>query len=298
MPPDPLGVSCVIPVYNEAPVIVETLRGVRDAFAASGRPFEIIVVDDGSTDDGGSVAEACEVAPRVIRHRVNRGYGAAIKSAVRVAEHPWIFILDADGTYPPEEIPLLLAALDEEPGLEMIVGQREQTVQTDHATRVVAKRILTGLASYLAGEKIPDLNSGMRLMRKAGVERFWPLLPDGFSLTTTITLASLCSGLPVRFVPITYRKRKGVSKIRPIHDMINFISLILRTMIYFKPLKVFAPASFVFTGAAFAVVILSKILPPHQVMDVTSLFLFITGLQCLLIGFMADLILKIIGTRA
>jgi len=293
-PPD--GISCIIPVFNESPSIEATVRGAAAALDQAGRTWEIIVVDDGSTDASLEAAGGSGVQFRSIRHERNLGYGAAIKSGIRRAAHPWILIIDADGTYPTEEIGGLIAALDENESLDMIVGRRTQTRETDGFFRLQGKAMLTALANFLSGERIPDLNSGRRLMRRSLVERYWPVLPNGFSLTTSVTLSMHCSGAMVTYVPIEYRAREGKSKIRPMRDTANFIALILRTIVYFNPLKVFVPLSIAFVVAAFATALISEFMT-GQVMDVTALFLFIAGLQMLLIGVIADLILKLTGMR-
>jgi hypothetical protein len=134
-------------------------------------------------------------------------------------------------------IPELLACLDD---YDMVVGARVRPGAAVPRLRRPAKWLLTRLASYLAGRPIPDLNSGLRVLRRDVVERFAHLLPTGFSFTTTITLAVLCSGGQVRYQPVDYRERVGVSKIRPVHAF-EFLMLVLRTVVYFNPLKVFLP---------------------------------------------------------
>lgn len=295
-PSSPPGVSCVIPVFNEAGAVAETLRSVAEVLGESGLPWEIIMVDDGSTDGSGEAARASGQPVRVIQHDRNRGYGAAIKTGSRSAEHDWVLILDADGTYPAAEIRPLLRTLAEDPEAEMIVGQRNQTRATDGPFRLMGKRILVGLANFLSGHQIPDLNSGLRLMRRRSLSRYASLLPDGFSLTTSITLALLCSGAHVRYVPIEYRARKGESKIRPVRDMYNFSVLIMRTITYFNPLKVYVPLSVLLIAISVLTVVLSKLIG-GEVMDVTALFLFMGGLQVLLIGVIADLVIKVAGLR-
>lgn len=289
------GISCVIPVYNEAGAIGSTLRRVNDVLTQSGEPYEIIVVDDGSTDgtrEKGQ-AETPGLPVRWLAHEVNRGYGAALKSGIRASTGDWVLIIDADGTYPPEEIPRLLTNRD---GLDMIVGQRRQTAATDPLTRRLGKAILVGLARFLAGRDIPDLNSGLRLMRRERIDQFWPLLPEGFSFTTTITLSLMCANYRVAYRPVEYRWRTGRSKIRPLHDMVGFTRLIARTMTYFNPLKVYGLLAGLLLAAAVLVVVLSKLLS-GRVMDVTAVWLFVAGLQMLLIGVLGDLMLKLSGLR-
>lgn len=296
----PPAVSCVVPVHDEEASVAETLRGVEAALRACCSEFEILVVDDGSRDASARAVAECGVPLRLLRHETNRGYGAALVTGFRHARHPWVLFLDADGSYPPEQIDRLIAPLadPERAGtLDMIVGARTQTRSTDPSARLVGKAILLAFARYLSGERIPDINSGMRVVRATELARLRPLFPPGFSLTTTVTLALLCGGGGVRFVPIDYRARAGHSKIRPLRDMAGFLALIARTTLYFRPLRVFLPLGSMLVVAAFLVVILSKALSPHQVMDVTALFLFIAGLQMFLIGIVADLILKLAGIR-
>ena len=232
--------SIVIPAYDEEQAIAATIRDVRAVMQASGREFELIVVDDGSRDRTRERAEAEGVT--VIAQPENRGYGAALKAGIRRARHETILITDADGTYPAEAIPRLL---DEMGDYDMIVGARIGESVAIPMVRRPAKWFLGVLASYLAGRKIPDLNSGLRAMEKSLVLRFEHLLPSGFSFTTTITLASLCSGALVKYLPIDYHARIGESKIRPGHAF-DFLVLIVRTIVYFNPLKVFLPLGGIF----------------------------------------------------
>lgn len=240
------AVSLVIPAYNEEGAVE---RGVREAFAAlreTGREHELLVVDDGSSDR--TAERAAAAGARVIALPENRGYGAALKAGIRRAAHDIVVITDADGTYPAAAIPKLLEALDE---YDMVVGARIGESVSVPVSRRPAKWFLGRLAGYLAGRRIPDLNSGLRVMRKELVKRFEHLLPDGFSFTTTITLAAFCSGALVRYLPIDYHTRIGDSKIRPVHAL-DFLLLILRTIVYFNPLKVFLPLGGVFFAGGLA----------------------------------------------
>ncbi|MDO8629632.1 MAG: hypothetical protein Q7R41_04005, partial [Phycisphaerales bacterium] len=154
-----------------------------------------------------------------------------------------------------------------------------------------AKWALRRLAAYLTETEIPDLNSGLRVMKKSLIRRFLSILPDGFSFTTTITLALLTHGHTVRYVPIDYARRVGRSSIRPVRDTLNFFSLIVRTVMYFKPLKIFAPASAAVFAAAILIALISK-LAFGQVADVTAVTLASASIQLLAIGLLADLIDK------
>jgi glycosyltransferase involved in cell wall biosynthesis len=154
----------------------------------------------------------------------------------------YIVFIDADGTYPTDEILAMLSEINE---YDMVVGARIGENTHIPLVRKPAKWFLQKLASYLAGQNIPDLNSGLRVIKKPLLEKFNNILPSGFSLTTTITLALLCNNYFVYYHPIDYFKRVGQSKIRPV-EAYNFFLLILRTIIYFNPLKVFLPLGAVF----------------------------------------------------
>lgn len=230
------AVTVVIPAFNEGAHVAAQVTAVQNILEQSDWRFEIIVVDDGSSDR--TAEEAHATGARVLRRSKNHGYGAALKLGVHHARYDWILITDADGTYPVEAIPRLLALAARN---EMVVGARlGKTVKIPLARRP-AKWFLTRLASYLAGQRLPDINSGLRLMRRSLVERYEALLPEGFSFTTTITLAAACNGHAVEYIPIDYHARLGKSKIRPRHAY-DFMLLILRTIVFFNPLKVFIPA--------------------------------------------------------
>ncbi len=273
------AVAVVIPAFNEAQHVAAQVEAVRNVMELTGWGYEIVVVDDGSAD--GTAERAAATGVRVLRSRRNRGYGASLKRGIAATSQPWILITDADGTYPPEAIPELLAAAEEN---DMVVGARVGQHVAIPLSRRPAKWILGRLASYLAGRKLPDINSGLRLMRRDLVLKYQHLLPSGFSFTTTITLASTCNDYQVEYIPIDYLARLGSSKIRARHAY-EFLLLIIRTIIYFNPLKVFLPF-----GALLALVGLLKFVYDvyKDNLSETVVLMFLGALIVWAVGLMAD----------
>ncbi len=279
------AISIIIPAYNEEKGIITLLEGLRDL----NRDYEIIVVDDGSDDNTAAIAKNF-LNIKLVRHEQNSGYGAAIKTGIKYATGDIVLIIDADGTYPLQQIPDLIKSL-KEGNYAMVVGARTKKDVKIPIIRRPAKWFINKLANYLSGIKIPDLNSGMRAITKSAIERFMHILPDGFSFTTTITLAMLTNGYRVKYIPIDYHKREGRSKIRPIQDTLNFMQLIIRTILYFNPLRVFIPLSISLVILAFLVLIGSYLLFGRAV-DVTFGVILMTAVMVMAIGMLADLIDK------
>ena len=283
------GVTVVVPAYDEERGIegvVRRLFGLELGF-----PLHVLVVDDGSEDGTAAVLE--RLAPefprlRVVRHPVNRGYGAALKTGFAQARTAIVVITDADGTYPEDRIAELVAHIDD--GADMSIGARTGADVNIPLVRRPAKAFLRHLASFLAGTRIPDLNSGLRAFRRDFVLVYRPILPEGFSFTTTITLAALTNHHRVDYVSIDYAARAGTSKIRPIRDTLGFLSLIVRTVLYFNPLKVFYPLT-VLLGLTFLVSLVYDVFIERNLGDKTVL-LFVAVVQVLSVGLLADLIEK------
>jgi glycosyltransferase involved in cell wall biosynthesis len=245
MPVDNLKtLSLIIPVYNEVKAIQNTIENL-DKLKQNLKnfEFEIIIVNDGSNDGTEKYLQQYKKKSEnvfIINHRNNRGYGAALKTGINASKHNYIAITDADGTYPNNKIPEFFQIVLEK-SCDMIVGARTGKEVKIPLIRKPAKWILNLIANHLTGIKIPDINSGFRIMKKNVVKRFFNILPDGFSFTTTITLAMLTNGFHVEYIPINYNARTGQSKIRPVYDTLNFLQLIIRTSMYFEPLRVFVP---------------------------------------------------------
>ena len=246
------GVSIVIPAFNEELAIANTIRAIRAALDGPYPDHEIVVVNDGSQDRTEEIALGEDVM--VVSLPDNRGYGAALKAGITRSKNDTIAIIDADGTYPVEALPELLDALGE---CDMVVGARVRGEVAIPRVRQPAKWFLKRLASYVTKRKIPDLNSGLRVMRRDLVERFEHLLPSGFSFTTTITMASLSTDSLVRFVPIAYGPRVGSSKIRSRHAF-DFLVLVLRMAVYFNPLRVFLPVCAALTAVGLIILALGE----------------------------------------
>lgn len=282
------NVTIVIPAYNEEHGIGLVLDHLLTLLAASSLgQFEIIVVDDGSSDQTAEVARRYS-GVKVLEHRHNYGYGAALKSGIRHAHHDVICITDADGTYPNERIPELVRNLIQAE-MDMVVGARIGENVAIPTIRKPAKKFINWVANYVAGEPIPDLNSGLRVFRRPVVMRFFNLLPDGFSFTTTITLAMLTNRYFVNYLPIDYHARIGRSKIRPIQDTINFLQLVLRIGLYFAPLKIFMPLSAILLSLALIWAVFSEVVL-GRLADVSTMVIVMTGIQVAVIGLLAELI--------
>ena len=282
--------SVVVPCYNEEGGIRDTVGKLETVTGPAGA--EIIIVNDGSSDEtrsvlDGLVGEDPRRELRVVHNERNLGYGAAIKTGVRRARSDLIVIIDADGTYPCDRIPDLV---EEANRADMVVGARPGGGDPRAFLRRIAKSVLRAHCSWLVGQRIPDMNSGLRVFRKSAFKQFFKILPDGFSLTTTLTVAMMRNRYSVAFEPISYAERVGRSKIRPVRDTLGFIQLILRTGMYFAPLRVLSPLV-AFLGLGFLVSLGYDVLVLDNLTDKTVILLLFT-MNTALFGLLADMIDK------
>lgn len=282
-----LKISVILPVYNEEKIVKNFLKELHAEMEKHDIEYEIIAVDDGSQDNTGKEIEESGINVEILSHEENIGYGAAIKTGIEHARYEKILIIDADGSYSAASIGDVLNNCH---NFDMVVGARTGSKVKTNLLRAPAKWFLTRFAEYLANKKIPDLNSGLRIFRKDLANKFLNILPDGFSFTTTITLAMLVNRYKVKYVSIDYLKRVGRSKIRPLKDTMNFIVLIIGCILYFKPLRVFIPVSvflFIISLSMFLYdIIIIKNIGDKSVMSA------LVFLQIFILGMLADLIVK------
>ena len=267
-------VTIVIPAYNEEAVIEQVVLGLIELYP----DFEIIVIDDGSTDNTYNLIKDLNI--KIIHHSFNKGYGASIKTGIRAANSDFIATVDADGQHNPKDILKLIKGIGE---YDMIVGKRGKE---SHKLfwRQSGKKVISWVANSLSRTYIPDINSGLRIFRKDIVLKYIHLLPNGFSLSTTMTIAFLRDGYNIKYVPITVNKRVGKSTVN-LFDGFRALLLVIRLIVLFSPLRIFLPMSFLIFIAGGCLLIID--LFRANIQDVTILMLLI-GLLIFFFGLIVD----------
>ena len=270
--------SVIIPVLNEGSVIGSIIERIQNVLKTEAFQYEILVIDDGSTDD--TAVNAQKAGATVVSHPYNIGNGAAVKTGIRHAQGDVLLMLDGDGQHPPEDIPRLLAKIGP---YDMVVGARTQ--DSDSARhRDIANKIYNWLATYVSGFKIQDLTSGFRAVKINIAREFLHLLPNTFSYPTTITMAVLRSGYSLAYEPIVSPKRVGKSKIKLLRDGTRFLLIIFKIATLFSPLKVFVPVSIasflfgVFYGGFKVIFLGTRYGPTSANLMITAVIIFLIGL--------------------
>jgi glycosyltransferase involved in cell wall biosynthesis len=280
-------ISIIIPAYNEQEGIAKTLTRIFETMDAAQYDYEVIVVNDGSTD---GTADEVKKFPRatLISHSRNRGSGASTNTGVRHARGEICVMTDADGTYPVQDIPRLLEEMND---YDMVIGARTKEAGTLKLLRVPAKWFIRSLASFLTETKIPDLNSGLRAFKKSNALKYIHILPHGQSWVSTITLAHLSDDLDVKWIPIDYYPRLGTSKFRPVQDTYNYLMLVLRTVMYFNPIKILFPVGMLLL----LVGVLRQIwwfVVGNMVVHASNVLLVLAGLNFIMMALLADLVVR------
>ncbi|MFQ5872835.1 MAG: glycosyltransferase family 2 protein [Dehalococcoidia bacterium] len=283
------SVSIVIPIYNEEQAIGRDLSTIIKTMESSGYEYEIIVVDDGSTDGSAEIVRQYPQV-RLIRHPYNQGTGAARNTGLKAAQGEIVVMTDGDGSYPNQDIPRLLQAL-EEGDYEMVIGARQRETGSLRLLRSPTKWFIKALASYLTGVRIPDLNSGLRAFKRERALSYLNILPRTHSWVGTITIAFLSDGHAVEWVPIDYYKRVGRSTFHPLADTYNYLSLVVRAVMYFEPLKVFLPVALTLLAIG-AGKMIYDIFTYNFHFAPSTVMLMLTAIQVVVIGLLADLIVR------
>ena len=289
-----MDVSIVLPCYNEEEHVIAEIERISAAMDASGYDYELLAIDDASTDKTlVLLEEASERFPRLrlMQFRRNGGSGTVRRIGTHEARGQIVVWTDADMTYPNERIPELVAMLLADPSYDQVVGARTSEQGTHKFLRVPAKWVIRKVAERLSNSEIPDLNSGLRAFRREVALPYLRLLPPGFSCVTTITLAFLSNQHDVKYVPIDYAKRSGTSKFHFVKDAYRYILQVLRMVMYFNPLKVLMPPALWLIVIGLAKAVYDLVVHPLR-FSVNTVLIFITGLIVLAIALLADLIVR------
>jgi glycosyltransferase involved in cell wall biosynthesis len=268
--------SIVIPAFNEASAIGELINSLR----ASAEWHEIIVVDDGSDDD--TSARAAHAGAAVVRHPYNKGNGASIKTGIRSATGEFVLVMDGDGQHRSTEALKIAARLGE---YDLVIGTRAPEAQASSGRRI-GNALLNRLATYLTGQKVLDLTSGLRGARREYLREFLHLMPNGFSTPTTTTLAFIKAGYNVRFEPVDVRQRTGSSKVRLTADGIRFFLILLKVVTIFSPLRLFVPLSLVAFALGAGYAVWTAITQRH--ITNSSVLLIVLAVLILLVGLVSE----------
>ncbi|MEV4549481.1 glycosyltransferase family 2 protein [Nonomuraea wenchangensis] len=287
-------VTIVLPCYNEQDHVIDEVERITRAMDSSGYTYELVAIDDCSTD--ATLARLHEAAPSYPHLRVrafhrNGGSGTVRRIGSQEARGEIVVWTDADMTYPNDRIPELVQILDKDPTIDQVVGARTSEEGSHKLLRVPAKFVIRKVAEMLAGQKIPDLNSGLRAFRKSVARPYLRLLPPGFSCVTTITLSFLSNQHDIHYLPIEYAKRAGKSKFSFVSDAYRYILQVLRMIMYFNPLKVLMPPALWLVGIGFAKGVYDMIKQPFY-FPANTVMIFLSGLLIGSVALLADLIVR------
>jgi glycosyltransferase involved in cell wall biosynthesis len=283
-PPLAYGFTVVIPALNEEGAVGTVVGRVRATMDATGHPYEVIVVDDGSSD--ATPDEARAAGATVLQHPQNAGYGASLKTGISRAQYDHIVIADADETYPVERIPDLIAEADR---FDMVVGARHGRHYRESLIKEPARLVFGALCSWVTGTRIPDPNSGLRVFRTSLARQYFHVMSQGYSFTTTITLAALSNGYFVKYIPIDYHRRVGKSKVKLLRDTLRTTQIILQAIVYYNPIKLFLAFGLVSLALALVCWLLYA-LTLSVVAGIAAVLWSVSVVHFIALGLLADLI--------
>jgi len=278
--------SIIIPIYNEEEALVGVLSSIINTINPLGITYEIIAVNDCSKDRSGNILKNFP-SVKTISHTYNRGYGASLKTGIKTSRYDWIMIIDGDGTYPVDVLPEMIKETER---YDMIIGARDKNSEGIPSERKLAKKFLNRFAGYLAGKTVPDLNSGMRLFKKEMVLNYWDIFPDRFSFTSTLTMIGMAKGYETSFVPIDYYKRQGESSLKAKH-FFNFLKLVTKLSLFFKPLKVFGPLSLLMFLGALTIPTAFLLGATDKFFDTTFVAVVALAIQTFFFGLLAEIVI-------
>lgn len=275
---DTKNITIIVPAFNESSSVFEVVNDLKKYLPG----IEVIVVDDGSTDD--TALKAKQSGAIVVSHKRNRGYGASLKTGVKMSTRQYVLFCDADGQHAVGDVKKIIDSGDD---FDMVVGARDDG---SHVVweRTLGKSVLSWFANFLLGEKIPDFNSGLRMVKKDILLKYFHLFPDGFSMSTTMTFAFFKSGYNIKWISINSRKRKGKSSVSQLRHGSQTVILMLRLTVLFEPLKVFLSISGIFFAAGIISLAGNLLMTLGQSIGKLSIIFFISALIMFMFGILCD----------
>lgn len=280
-------ISIIIPAFNEEKSIGKVIKKIKTAFKKTSFKAELIIVDDASTDSTAKTAKKQKV--KVITNFKNLGPGASFKKGVNLAQAKYVGLIDADNSYEPKDFPKMLELCQ---NFDQVIGHRKKEAGTFKLLRIPAKWFIRILASYLTQTKIPDLNSGYRVLRKEVLLKYLWLLPDGFSYVSTSTMAFLSNNHPTTWLKTNYYKRIGKSKFHPLKDTYNYLLTIIKIIMYFNPLRIFLPLAIFLFLIGIIKSLIDYFFIIHR-LQLSDIIIILSSILIAILGLIADLIVTV-----
>ena len=288
-------VSIILPIFEEEKTIEGVIVEIVETLLNNLLNYEIVAVEDGSKDQSLTILRQLQSRYpgkiRVAHHTYNKGYGAALRTGIRIAKGDIVVCMDSDGQHTAQSIPEMLALI---PQYDMVIGYRTESYQGSWY-RNLGNRIYNRFASWLSNFKIMDLTSGFRAMRREAVTHFLPLYPSGFSASLTVTLAFLKAGYSLTYIPVHVHPRAGgKSKVSVFRDGGRFFMLLLRMVMLYEPMRIFLPISGILALLGVIAWVLGIWNEGRLIFPNSTIFLLIAALLTLLLGLIAN---QLVNTR-